>query len=395
MKKLLKGIWLLALITQLFACSSITDKGHAKLKIINLPLNYALFNSEIYKDKLEEDIFYLTPVQQQEVQVLINKAVAKGTPKHIALNDLLTSKLANFTYYGDTYPAEAAMRLNKGNCMSLAVLTGAFAQVVGLEFSYREVNTLPVFDKQNNLLLSSSHVQTLLHEEDFTPDADRFYFGTPGIIIDYFPSSDNRRGKKVSRDSFSAMYYKNLASNALIEDDFNKAFYLAEKAYQFDKSNASVINLLAVIHRRSGDVTSAEGIYKAGLEIEPSSLALMSNYVVLLQTEQRHSEAKVLEDKLDFVDDPNPYIWLEQAYVAQMNNEIPKASRYYQKVIEKAPYLNEPYIELYKIYKENGQVRLAKKMLINALEWTYEIAQRKQYKYKLYSLNLNLSMSEH
>ena len=41
---------------------------------------------------------------------------------------------------------------------------------------------------------------------------------------------------------------------------------------------------------------------------------------------------------------------------------------------------------LYKIYTEQGKMNLAQNMLKQALEWTYEVKERKLYKYKLYNL---------
>ena len=59
---------------------------------------------------------------------------------------------------------------------------------------------------------------------------------------------------------------------------------------------------------------------------------------------------------------------------------------YYQRALKRAPYLNQAYLGLYHIYREKGYYAQAKGMLKKALEWTYEIKQREQYKHKLYSL---------
>jgi Tfp pilus assembly protein PilF len=345
--------------------------------------NYDLFEVNTEKAKLSEDIFYLTTEQKADVLARVNKLIALGEPRHKALSSVLHARMGSFTYYGETYNAEESMRLNKGNCMSLAVLTGAFAELIGLDYSFREVNTLPIFDKQNNLILSSSHVQSILYDESFTAEEGVFYLTKPGTVIDYFPESGDRRGGKVSKSSFISMYYKNLAADALINNQLSEAFYLAEKSYQYDASNAAVINLLGVIHRRAGDNESAEKIYRAGMEFDSSNLALMSNYIMLLKSEQRFSEANLIEQKLDLLDDPNPYQWLEQAYAAKSNR---KAAIYFQKALKKAPYLHQAYLGLYQIHLAEGQNAQAKKMLTKALEWSYEAEERKLYKYKLYSL---------
>jgi len=45
---------------------------------------------------------------------------------------------------------------------------------------------------------------------------------------------------------------------------------------------------------------------------------------------------------------------------------------------------------LYRIYAEQQKLDEAQAMLIKALEWTYELDERKLYKHKLYSIQQNI-----
>jgi len=371
------------LIVFISSCSSHSKLPPPTEEFKNIAFNYDLFTDESEKEAIAEDIFYLTVEQKKEVWAQVNKRIALGELKHEALSKVLQSRLGSFTYYGDTFNAEEATRLNKGNCMSLAVLTGAFAELIGLEYSFRELTTLPIFDKQNNLILSSSHVQSILYDDSFSPEEGFIYISKPSIVIDYFPDNNNLKGRKISKSAFISMYYKNLAADALINNNLDEAFNLAEKSYQHDRTNIAVLNLLAVIHRRAGDNRTAENIYKAAMEVNSSHLIIMSNYVVLLNSEQRFAEADLIEQQIDLLDDPNPYQWLEQAYAANNNR---KAAIYFQKALKKAPYLHQAYRGLSNIYLAEGKKMQAKKMLNKALEWSYEAEERKLYKYKLYSL---------
>lgn len=367
----------------LSSCANFQHNKTPTESIEKVPINYNLFTLNTDSKSIPNSPFYLTEAQKDEVILEVNEKVALGIPKHIALSELLESHLSNFTYYGDTYNAETTTRLNKGNCMSLAVLTGAFAEAIELDFSYREINTIPVFDKQNNLILSSSHVQTILYDERFIPKDNHVYLSKPSVVIDYFPDKWHRVGGKLSKSNLTSMYYKNLAADALINNELSEAFNLAETAYQFDRESVAVINLLGVIHRRAGDIESAENIYKAGMLIDSSNLALMSNYIVLLKGENRFDDAAKIEEKYELLDDPDPYQWLELAYTAKSNH---KAAMYYKKALKKAPYLHEAYLGLYAIYLAEGNIRGAKDVLAKKLEWTYDIEEKKLYKSKLYSL---------
>ena len=195
------------LISSLSACSSSSVNKSSKLSsdAIKLPINYQLFNveSELVID--ESELFELSKEQQLEFMLYFNQSISTGNKPHEALSQFIYHRLSNFTYYGETYTAEKAMRLNKGNCMSLAIMTTAFAQLVDLEYAYREVNTIPIFEQQNNLLLSSSHVQTVIYDPEFSPTSNHFYLIRPSIIIDYFPSKSNVSGKRFKLKPFLAM----------------------------------------------------------------------------------------------------------------------------------------------------------------------------------------------
>ena len=46
---------------------------------------------------------------------------------------------------------------------------------------------------------------------------------------------------------------------------------------------------------------------------------------------------------------------------------------------------------LYKIYVKQNKLKKAQTMLVKALEWTYELDERKLYKYKLYNIEHNIA----
>jgi hypothetical protein len=186
----IKIILLLILSFVFSACSTKSiDGSKSDIKQhINIPINYNLFEQTKIAPLNEQELFYLTQDQQKKVKIDFEKKVATGYEPHQALYQILNENMANFTYYGETYNATTVMRLNKGNCMSLAILTTAYAKLLGLDFSYRNVYTLPIFSKKEDVILSSSHVQTVIYDPYFVADDNFFYFSPSGITIDYFPN---------------------------------------------------------------------------------------------------------------------------------------------------------------------------------------------------------------
>lgn len=271
--------------------------------------------------------------------------------------------------------------------MSLAILTTALTRLVGVEFDYRKVNTIPVFEQQNNLLLSSSHVQTKLYDPSVEVDKNFFYTMRPSVVIDYFPNKNNITSSNYSYRQFLGLYYKNIASDAAVDNQLTVAFTYANTAYQYDRQNPEILNLIAVLHRRMGDEKTAEDIYKSAISMEKNNLSVINNYIVLLEGQKRFDEALTYKNRINALDDPNPYSWLEQAYISQNQQEYSNAAKHYKKIIELAPYVHQAYLGLYHVYQSLNKPDLANKALKKGLEWTYIQKDRELFKYKLYAQN--------
>ncbi|MCL1042095.1 hypothetical protein L2712_10630 [Shewanella marisflavi] len=107
--------------------------------------------------------------------------------------------------------------------MSLAVLTKAYANLVGIELKYIEETSSPVFFQSTELQLISNHVKTKLMDPNFEPKAGSLYFYEPGLVVDYFPSRNSRAKGNISENEFMAMYYQNQAADALEQKTYTRA----------------------------------------------------------------------------------------------------------------------------------------------------------------------------
>ncbi len=116
----------------------------------------------------------------------------------------------------------------------------------------------------------------------------------------------------------------------------------------------------------------------------------MNNYIFLSKKQNNEKKVAELTKTLENLNDPNPYTWLEQAYIAKKNQQYSKAIRYFMRTLDTAPYVHQAYIGLYQVYLAKHQPIKAKKMLKKALEWTHEFEQRKMYKMKLYQLRASI-----
>jgi tetratricopeptide (TPR) repeat protein len=376
--------WLLAtFMVAAMGCSSIEEHRSDKAPIV---LNTNLFNP-LSTVVSEQELYHLTEQQQQEFLSFYQLQISKGYLPHLAIHRFFESKLTNFTYYGKTYIASKAMLESSGNCMSLAILTTALSRLVGVEMDYRKMHSLPIYEKHGNIILSSSHVQSLLYDPSFVPDEEYFYLSRPGIVIDYFPQEGNLRSKRVDSNVFLAMYYVNKAAEYYIESALDNAFAYAQEAYRLDSESTSAMNLLALLHKKRGDEATAERLYLAALESSDVNISVMDNYVSLLKKQGKLSEARKVKQRIENIYDPNPYHWLEKAQLARQQNEYEDAERFYRKTIKLAPYVKQAYLELHEVYLLQDKKQQAITTLQQSLLWVHEPEQKRKYKRQLYQLS--------
>ena len=352
------------------------------------PLSYianeSLFESRRVAVEHPQDVFLLTQHQQQGFLEYYRKWRDQGKESNDIVFQYLNRIASNFSFLGETYNAKNAMEHRSGNCLSLAILTTALAKIVDLNVGYRMVHSAPVFEKHRNIVLSSAHVQTIIFDENFVEEPGEFYIQKPGLVIDYFPSNSNISGRYISEPQFLAMYYQNMSASALLDNDLFSAYWNIKQAALLDSESENTQNTLAVIHRRIGDSQTAEKIYQQLMDRERETVSVLENYELLLRLTGRLEEAKSIEDRIAKLNDPNPYNWLEAAYIAKNEGSNDKAILYLDKVIERAPYVLEAYKLLSVIYKEQGKGRKAKATLKSSLEWAFDTDEKKQIKYKLY-----------
>ncbi|MFT5164105.1 MAG: tetratricopeptide (TPR) repeat protein [Alteromonadaceae bacterium] len=325
----------------------------------------------------------MTEAQKSQFLAEFNALSNTDTKPHLRLFNYLNRHLNSFNYYGETLTAQQTLENNSGNCLSLAILTTAYAQLSNIEVEYGKSSSSPVYMKNDHFEVVSDHVVTKLFDPTFISNKDTLYISKPHLIIDYFPTRNSWRGGTVKYDQFIAMYYRNLAADALQKDKPGMAGWLAAKSLKYAPHDPDSINLMAVIYRHLNQYAKAEVFYRHGLTQTRQNLNLLSNYQMLLTREKRHEDAQALQQKMDEVDDPSPFGWLLQGnqYLAQGKNNL--ALRYFNKTIEKAHYLPDGYAGAGKVYALTHQTQQAKKHFAMALQRTHDSKTEKLYEAKL------------
>jgi len=364
--------------------------GHSETLVSanTLPLPQVKWQSDAYTliaVPQVHDIFYLNDERKHHFLSYYHALENQTVDGHKQLAQYLDDFMGGFSYKGDTYNADLASTEQAGNCLSLAILTKAYASLVGLKVEFRKVNSAPLYSRKNGVMTISSHVQTHIHAPPQT-DKDKFSFSFSKVIIDYFPSPGGVLGDVVSDDDFVSMYYQNLAVKALMVDDLDMAYSLLAAAMQLSPNNIETLNTLAVVHKKFGKFNVAESIYKHVLEHTKGSVSILINYVIMLKESNRNADAAEYEDMYMEIEDDNPYRWHDLANQAYGKENYSKALYLYKKSADMAPYLHESFFGQAKSYFQLGNKSEASKAMQKASELAYTKLDEKLYFAKLHVL---------
>ena len=213
--------------------------------------------------------------------------------------------------------------------------------------------------------------------------------GRSGLLIDYFPTRGARFVANITEAEYIAMYYNNLASEAIARGDNDTAFWLLKKALELTPDAAGAINSMAVVHRRAGDLDKAEEIFEYGITHLDDKVGLLRNYRVLLEQQGRHGDIARINRELAQIDDPNPFDWLHAGHGAYSEGNFREAVLFYRKAAKIAPYLHESYAGMAKAYYMIGDRQRAERAFKNALENSQRSSTRSMYEAKLMVLSQN------
>ncbi|HEX8611867.1 MAG TPA: hypothetical protein VF800_11325 [Telluria sp.] len=271
-----------------------------------------------------------------------------------------------------------------GNCLSLVVMTAAFARHLGLEVQYQDVMIDDVWSRSGGLYFASTHVNISMGKRR-TAQARVLGGEERMLTIDFLPPEDSARYNTHTIDErmIEAMFMNNRAAEALAGNRLDEAYWWARAAVVHLPTYSTPYNTLGVIYQRHGDNVLAERAFKATLTLEPESTIAMHNLVPVLSKLGKNEESKALAARLATLEPTPPYHYFHLAMKALEELRYADARELLHKEVRRAPFNHEFHFWLAIAHWRLGEGAAARDELALALENSTTHAATERYSAKL------------
>lgn len=335
-----------------------------------LPVPDQLFADDRFQPPGEpangEALFAFSPAMQRYFDEQIVPTVKAKGPRQ-GLFAALRNELRLEYDATMTRNAAQAFEAHAGNCLSLVIMTAAFAKQLGIPVRYQSVYGYDTWSRGEDMLFLSGHINIGLE----ATGRDRKHDGDESVMtIDFLPPEDLRAqySRVVSEATLLAMYLNNRAAETLAQQQPDQAYWWARAAIVAAPEYLAAYNTLGVIYLRHGDAGRAEQTLRYALLREPDNPQVLSNLADLLAAQGRPAEAGPLRARLARISSEPPYYFFDQGLIALKNQEFRQARALFRKELARMPYAHEIHFALALTHLQLGEATLARKELRLALD---------------------------
>ena len=285
-----------------------------------------------------------------------------------------------------TRTAAEAFAARAGNCLSLVMMTSAFAQHLGLPVTYQDVRTELQYSHQGSLTVASGHVNLVLGPR---PSGGTLTFRDNRVlVVDFLPPPEARgqRSTPLEQPTIVAMYFNNRAAELLAAGRVDEAYWHAREALKHDPRFLHAYNTLGVVHERAGHAAAAEASFRRVLSVDGASVAALGNLVRLLSAQGRSTEAASWATRLAAVQPEPPLHHYRLGLAAMEAGDAQAAAALFRQELRRQPLLDDVHLALAQALHRLGDTAGARQHLARAAEYGRSRSDRERYLHKLAAL---------
>ncbi|NRF67950.1 tetratricopeptide repeat protein [Aquincola sp. S2] len=376
------ALWLLAAL--LAACAS--------KPVVPLPSPRMLFNDALFAAPTERidaaAIFRLTPAMQAYFDDVIAPMQHRRGMQRGLIDALYSSDKLMLRYDNDfTRSASQAFEARAGNCLSLVIMTAAFARHAEMPVRYHSVHVDPTWGRRGDLYFNFGHVNVSLGRGPMRSAGVEFN-GNDWLTIDFLPQADLRgqRYELIEERTLLAMYFNNRAAEALAAGKVDDAYWWSRAAIENDPQLLIAYNTLGVVYRRHGKLDDSERVLRFAHALEPRNTNVLGNLAQLLAERGQREESAALLAMLERLQPDPPFKYFNEGLAAMQRGDYRAARNLFERELARDPDYHEFHFWLALAHLQLGDTWKARKHLAAAAENSGSLEEQARYSAKLEKL---------
>jgi Flp pilus assembly protein TadD len=307
------------------------------------PLPPGLLHDSLFAPRAQpvrvEDVFAISPAMQRYLRDEIAGDLRRNGAQRGLLEALYRPGRLRLEYEGAiTRNAAQAFDARAGNCLSLVIMTAAFARELGLPVGFQSAYVDETWTRRGALIFRSGHVNITLGQRL----ADRTIGSRllSEMTVDFLPAGEIRgmRTRPIDEATVVAMYFNKRAAESLAQGLVDEAYWWARAAVQQRGDFDSAINTLGVVYQRHGEAALAERAFRTVLDRDADNAQALSNLAQLLEQQGRTAEARVLAQRLAAVEPHPPFHFFDLGRAAFDQGDFALAREMFSREVARAPH---------------------------------------------------------
>ena len=315
------------------------------------------------------DVFALSPEMRKYLDTEIAALVRRSGRQYGLVEALYDRAHLKLEYDSAmTRNASEAFAARSGNCLSLVIMSAAFAKELGLQVRFQKVFTDETWSRSGDVYMSIGHVNLSLSRRKVEKQFGRNEIDS--MTIDFLPSSNviGSRTWAIDESTVVAMYMNNRAVESLVSGEVNDAYWWARAAILEQPRFLSAYNTLAVVYQRHGNLLQSQLALEKVLEQEPANTLALSNLARVLRDRGNLAASQEVAGRLERLEPNPPFGYFKRGLDAMTKGDYKLAKAMFTKEIDRAAYYHEFHFWLALAHVSLGELEAARKQLSIAFE---------------------------
>lgn len=330
-----------------------------------------------------DDLFALSDAMRRYLQhPQIEAQLRKKGPQRGLLEALYTTGELKLDYDArTTRHAAQAFDERAGNCLSLVVMTAAFAKELGLAVRYQSAYLEETLSRSGDLVLRSGHVNVTLDRRFSHPRLP----SQDAMTVDFLPPAEIRglRTREITEETVVAMFMNNRAVEALVDRRLDDAYAWSREAVRQDPLFLGGLNTLGVVYLRRGALPQATAVFDHVLQRDADNVTALANLATAYARQGRIEESMQTRRRLARLEPEPPLHFFNLGLAAMKKQDFGKAREMFSREIARSDDSPESHYWLGLAHYQLGNVEQARKHMARALEASTSRGDRDLYSAKL------------